>query len=412
MRRDDPPGGPRKPYSGQGPKEGAGQGTGQGAGQSPWRSGPRREDERSARPGAPPRPGAPSPNPRDSGGRRDDERGAGGPYRNSERRGRDEPLQAPPEVPPADDHGHRGRAHPHDRSQRREQRHRHGDDLRDSRERIPSERPQRGYRDRDDELAAPLADDGFDSPSPQRARRDTELRLYGLNAIRAVFARRPEAIRKLYLDAPRIPHLQGLLSWCVANRVGYRVVETQDLDKLAASGHHEGVVADVLREEPVSLSEWLRDLAPGPQLAIWLDGVGNPHNLGAILRSAAHFGVSAVLLPKDSNLAVSGAAARVAEGGAEATPMVRMGRSDNALAQLRSSGFVLAATLVSGGENVFAAKLPERLIYVLGAEGAGMDRELAAASDLRLSIPGSGKVESLNVAAATAVLLAAWRARR
>ena len=74
--------------------------------------------------------------------------------------------------------------------------------------------------------------------------------------------------------------------------------------------------------------------------------------------------------------------------------------------------FVLAATVVSGGEDVFAATLPQRLIYVLGAEGAGMDRELAAACDLRLSIPGSGKVESLNVAAATAVLLAAWNARR
>ncbi|MGO4262641.1 TrmH family RNA methyltransferase [Lysobacter sp. TAB13] len=322
-------------------------------------------------------------------------------------------MPAAADAPPH----HGGHAHPHDRSERREQRHRHGDDVRDTRERGHHDRPpraERAYRERDDEFALPLGEDGFDSPSPSpsRARRDAELRLYGINAIRAVFARRPEAIRKLYLDAPRIPQLQPLLSWCVANRVGYRVVESQDLDKLAASGHHEGVVADVLREEPVSLSEWLRDLGSGPQLAIWLDGVGNPHNLGAILRSSAHFGVSAVLLPKDAQLSVSGAAARVAEGGAEAVPMVRMGRTDNALAQLRSAGFVLAATVVSGGEDVFAATLPQRLIYVLGAEGAGMDRELAAACDLRLSIPGSGKVESLNVAAATAVLLAAWKARR
>ncbi|WP_275539436.1 TrmH family RNA methyltransferase, partial [Faecalibacterium prausnitzii] len=99
------------------------------------------------------------------------------------------------------------------------------------------------------------------------------------------------------------------------------------------------VVAEVLREEAAPLSTWLRDLPAGPQLALWLDGVGNPHNLGAILRSAAHFGVSAVLLPKDSTLALSGAAARVAEGGAEAVPMVRMGRGDNALAQLRGAGF-------------------------------------------------------------------------
>ena len=246
---------------------------------------------------------------------------------------------------------------------------------------------------------------------PSRARRDVELRLYGLNAVHAVFARRPQAIRKLYLIEARIPAVQPLLKWCVANRVGYRVVDEADLDRLAASTHHEGIVADVLREEPQSLSNWLRDLRDGPQCALWLDGVGNPHNFGAILRSAAHFGIGAILLPKHSPLALSGAAARVAEGGAEAVPMVRLGRQDNSIAQLRSAGFTLAATVVKGGSDVFEATLPQRLVFVLGSEGEGMDRELAAACDLRVSIPGSGAVESLNVAAATAVLLAAWRSR-
>ena len=248
-----------------------------------------------------------------------------------------------------------------------------------------------------------------DAPAhPARERRDAELRLYGLNAVRAMFERRPQALRKLYLLESRIPQLQPLLKWCVAHRVGYRVVEEGDLQKLAASAHHEGVVAEVLREEPLPLSTWLRDLPAGPQCALWLDGVGNPHNLGAILRSAAHFGINAILLPKHSTLALSGAAARVAEGGAEAVPMVRLGREDNSIAQLCGAGFTLAATVVRGGEDLFEAKLPRRLIYVLGAEGEGMSAELAAACDLRLSIPGSGAVESLNVASATAVLLAAW----
>lgn len=245
------------------------------------------------------------------------------------------------------------------------------------------------------------------SPS-LREQRLAEVRLYGLNAVRALFARRPQALRKLYLSQARVPELKRVLQWCVAHRVGYRVVEDADLQKLAASSHHEGVVADVLREEPLPLSTWLRDLPAGPQCALWLDGVGNPHNLGAILRSAAHFGVSAVLLPKQATLSLSGAAARVAEGGAEAVPFVRLGREDNALAQLRGAGFALAATVVDGGEDLFATHLPERTVFVLGAEGEGMDRALAGTCDLRLSIPGTGAVESLNVASATAVLLAAW----
>jgi TrmH RNA methyltransferase len=235
-----------------------------------------------------------------------------------------------------------------------------------------------------------------------------ELRLYGLNAVHAAFARRPQALRKLYLAEARIPQLQPMLKWCVAHRIGYRVVADEDLRKLAASSHHEGVVADVLREEPVALTTWLRDLPAGPACAVWLDGIGNPHNLGAILRAAAHFGVAAVLLPKQSTLALSGAAARVAEGGAEAVPFVRLGRDDNAIAQLRGAGFTLAATVVRGGADLFATTLPRRLVFVLGAVGEGMVAGLAAACYLRLSIPGTGAVESLNVASATAVLLAAW----
>ena len=79
-------------------------------------------------------------------------------------------------------------------------------------------------------------------------------------------------------------------------------------------------------------------------------------------------------------------------------------------AQLRAAGFALAATLVDGGANVFSTALPQRLVYVMGAEAEGMDRALAAACDLQVSIPGSGAVESLNVASATAVLLAQWAA--
>lgn len=234
--------------------------------------------------------------------------------------------------------------------------------------------------------------------------------MYGLNAVKAVFARRPAAIRKLYLSQPRIPQLQPLLKWCVANRIGYRVVDDEDeLRKLASSTHHEGVVADVLRESPRSLDTWLEALPEGPCCVLWLDGVGNPHNLGAILRSSAHFGVSALLLPKDSTLSLSGAAARVAEGGAEAVPVVRLGNDDGAISQLKGAGFTLAATVVRGGDDLFVADLPQRLVYVLGAEGEGMGDALTAACDMKLSIPGSGAVESLNVAAATAVLLAAWR---
>ena len=239
-----------------------------------------------------------------------------------------------------------------------------------------------------------------------------EQRIYGLNACLALYAQRPQDIRKVWLLESRIPKLKGVLAFCVKHRLGYTIVEDLDLEKLSGSAHHEGVCFSAMPREEQSLSAWLRDLPRGPAIALWLDGVGNPHNLGAILRSAAHFGAAGVLLPKHSELAVSGAAARVAEGGAEQVPMVRLGRSDNAIAQLKSAGFELAATVVRGGRSLYSLDLPERLVLVMDAEQLGVAEDMANAAAVKLGIPGSGKVESLNVASATAVCLGEWLRQR
>jgi TrmH RNA methyltransferase len=239
-------------------------------------------------------------------------------------------------------------------------------------------------------------------------RAPREQRIYGLNACLAIFAKRPEAIRKVWLLESRIPKLKPVLAFCVKHRLGYTVVEDIDLERLSGSAHHEGVCFGVLPSEEMSLSSWLGSLPKGPAVALWLDGVGNPHNLGAMLRSAAHFGAVGALLPKHSELAMSGAAARIAEGAAEQLPMVRLGDSDQAFAQLASAGFGIAATLVRGGTPLYEAKLPERLVLVMGAEQVGVAADLAKSATLRLGIPGSGSVESLNVSAATAVFLGEW----
>ena len=241
------------------------------------------------------------------------------------------------------------------------------------------------------------------------ARLAQEQRLYGVNACLAMFQHRPQALRKVWLTQARMPQFKHVLAYCVQQRLGYTLVEAADLERLSGSAHHEGIVFGALAAEEVSLSTWLGTLPPGPQVALWLDGVGNPHNLGAILRSAAHFGAAGVLLSRESQLHLSGAAARVAEGGAESVPMVRLGRSDNALSQLQTARFSVAATVVRGGESLHGAKLPERVVLLMGAEQTGVAPALEKASTLRLVIPGTGAVESLNVASATSVLLSEWR---
>jgi TrmH RNA methyltransferase len=247
-----------------------------------------------------------------------------------------------------------------------------------------------------------------------RKRNADEMRVYGLNACLALFAKRPHDVRKVYLLESRLGDLKTVLAYCVQRKLGYRVVESADLDKLTATQHHEGVCFEVRRRVPVSLSTLLQMIPrpPQPCLLLWLDGVGNPHNVGAVLRSAANFGVHGVLLQAESVSGLSGAAYRVAEGGAEAVALAQIGQGEDVLGSLRNVEFNVAATVVREGESLYASRIPKRTVFVLGAEGAGLKRNLIDRADMHLTIPGSGAVESLNVAASAAVLLGEYFRQR
>ncbi|MCG6116978.1 MAG: rRNA methyltransferase [Aquimonas sp.] len=249
-----------------------------------------------------------------------------------------------------------------------------------------------------------------------RPQRAPEQKVCGMNAALAAFAARPDALRKVFLGESRIGALRELLAYCVAKRLGYRVVEDAELERVSGSSHHEGVCLLLTPPPALDLESLLARLPrSAPVRLLWLDGVGNPHNLGAVLRSAAHFGAAAVLLPPSSPLSLSAAAARVAEGGAEHVPLVRI-EGDGvqaelaALDRLAEAGFVSLATLPVGGDGLYAHPLPARTVFVLGAEGEGMQQRIVDHCARRLSIPGSGRVESLNIANAVAVLLGEhWR---
>lgn len=256
---------------------------------------------------------------------------------------------------------------------------------------------------------------GTGRPPPPREQRGRELRIFGVNACRAAYERNPDSIRKAYLLEALVPRFRDVLAALAQRRVGYRIVGPGDLDKLTQSQHHEGICFEVLRRAPLPLAEFLRrDHARGaPSLLVWLDGVSNPHNFGAVLRIAAHFGADAVLLPPNASLVMTGAAARVAEGAAEVVPLVATGEVHGALDALRRARYEVAATVVRGGRDLYLEALPRRLVLVFGAEGTGLSNALAQAIPLKLGIPGTGAVESLNIASAVAVAAAEhWRRHR
>jgi RNA methyltransferase, TrmH family len=245
------------------------------------------------------------------------------------------------------------------------------------------------------------------SPPPAR---DDEERLYGLHACRAVFKVRPADVRKLWLDEARLDDVRDLLRICASRGVAYKIVGAEDIAKLTRSTHHEGLCLIAARRTAPGLEEVLESLPPtGPARVLLLENVRDPHNVGAILRTAAHFGTAAALAT-GATATRSAALVRTAEGGAESVPLLPTPDPARALALLAEKGFVAVATASRAAAGLYEGKLPERAVLMLGAEREGLSPALMEAAAAQVRIDGSGAVESLNVATAAGVLLAEhWR---
>jgi TrmH RNA methyltransferase len=246
----------------------------------------------------------------------------------------------------------------------------------------------------------------------RRHQAKTEEMFHGLRACEALFARRATDVIRVYVTEARSRTLAKLLDWCARERKGFQIVADENLERLTGSIHHEGVAILAKAVRRRKLDELLRDLVArktvGPLL--YLDGVQNPHNLGSILRTAAHFGVAAIVGRAGELPPLSPAAVRVAEGAAEFVPVCDCADPVADLHRLAKNGFRIVATSSLRGGPLGKAKLGGRTVLVLGSEGEGVSRPIEALATECVQIPGTGAVESLNVSVACGVVLAeAWR---
>ena len=185
------------------------------------------------------------------------------------------------------------------------------------------------------------------------------------------------------------------------------------LNRLAHGVTHQGVVALFSPRGYVELADLLElALASRPALLVILDGVSDPHNLGAVARSAEAAGAAGLVLPKDRAAPVTAAAEKVSAGALEYLPVARVTNLVRAIEEVKAAGLWVAGTVLEGGLSLYSAYLTVDLAVVIGREDKGMRREVAKACDLLLTIPMKGRVQSLNAAqAATVVLFEALRQR-
>jgi len=239
------------------------------------------------------------------------------------------------------------------------------------------------------------------------------MRVAGLPAVAALFAAAPERIERLFFDARLKPQVGSFCAELARRRKPYREVEAEDLARLASSVLHGGILAlaqprPVPEFDPARAATWAAD----GRLLLILDGIGNPHNLGAIVRTAAFFGIPRVVISDHPEQAgPSDASYRVAEGGMEHVELYRAHHFAKALRGLRHSHHVIGAAAENGKPISAISTGDKPTALVLGNEQHGLPRDTQRGCDELVTIPGSGSVQSLNVAATAAILIYALAAR-
>jgi 23S rRNA (guanosine2251-2'-O)-methyltransferase len=236
--------------------------------------------------------------------------------------------------------------------------------------------------------------------------------LVGFHAVTARLRHRPESIRSIFVAAARRDaRARELVARAEAARCAVHMVDDERLAKLAGGSNHQGVVAIVdVAYRHVTIDDVLEDVAE-PALLVVLDGVTDPHNLGACLRNADAFGAHAVIVPKDRAAGLTPTVAKAASGAADTVPLIAVTNLARTLRDLKAKGvWILGAD--TGGESLFDADVSGPVAWVFGAEGTGLRRLTREHCDRIVGIPLSGSVESLNVSVASGICLYATRRAR
>jgi 23S rRNA (guanosine2251-2'-O)-methyltransferase len=235
--------------------------------------------------------------------------------------------------------------------------------------------------------------------------------VYGLHAVAAALKRNPQSVIELYVDAGRDdPRARKVAQLAQSAGIPMHRADASRLGGLSGGGRHQGVVAFVEQAAlATSVDEILEGLSEPPLLLV-LDGVQDPHNLGACLRVADGMGVHAVLAPKDRAVGLNATVQKVASGAAESVPFITVTNLARSLRDLKDKGIWVVGATESGPVTLFQARFSGALALVLGAEGEGLRRLTQVTCDELISIPMLGSVESLNVSVAAGVCL--YEARR
>lgn len=236
----------------------------------------------------------------------------------------------------------------------------------------------------------------------------SEICLLGFHAVRARMQAAPQTVLKIIFDGSRRDaRLTALLKQAEQNGIKTTSDAAHALDRIAKGQRHQGVIAyATARRQPDSLSELIDQLElkkPSEQWLVLLDGVTDPHNLGAVLRSCDGAGVGAVIAPRDKSAPLNEVAARVSAGASEHLTYLQVTNLARAIEELQQADYRVIGLASEAQQSIYTADLKGKIALVFGAEGEGMRRLTRERCDELIHLPMQGSVESLNVSVACGV---------
>ena len=242
--------------------------------------------------------------------------------------------------------------------------------------------------------------------------KETRL-IYGFHAVNAKLRQNPGAVEEIFLAAVRQDaRARDLMRFAEASGVRLVQLEAARLEGLVGHVRHQGVVARIDAARPhVTLDDVLEGLAE-PALLLVLDGVQDPHNLGACLRVADAAGAHAVVAPKDRAVGLNATVVKVASGAADTVPYIVVTNLARTLRELQARNVWTIGAQAEAARTLYDVELKGPVAWVLGAEGAGLRRLTGETCDELVRIPMYGGVESLNVSVASGICLFETRRQR
>ena len=235
--------------------------------------------------------------------------------------------------------------------------------------------------------------------------------IFGFHAVTARLRHEASSVDEIYVDTARHDQrMKDLLKAAAAVKVRIIQADDQRLSNMVGTRRHQGVVAKAGEISLARNLDELLDAVDGPPLLLVLDGITDPHNLGACLRVADGAGAHAVIAPKDRAVGLNATAAKVASGAADSVPYITVTNLARTLRDLKDRGIWLVGTTDDAEQSLYQADFKGPSALVMGSEGEGMRRLTTECCDFLVQIPMFGAVESLNVSVASGVCL--FEARR